>query len=284
MPRSSIAPEIVPPNSYSTLEAQHPGMEAAYTPVHHQSYQSYHHQAPEPKPAYVDTSPMPQTSRGQGKWSVAALASLLTAVVVGAALGGGLGSTLINCRNEKCALSDNSGSDASLSTLTVTGTTTTTTTEASAAATNTATPSAVLIPAAPTNVPLLDLLCINGSVSETAHRTATFLEHCGIDFGSNHVSTTKDDSGTALSMVDILGIIAYSPSDCYQACLTLDDYHANTRGDSSTHCRSIVFNAKLADSAERNGANCWIKNGTPSDIGALTQYSDKTFLSAELVQ
>ena len=44
-----------------------------------------------------------------------------------------------------------------------------------------------------------------------------------------------------------------------------------------------MFNAELAGTVSNIGASCFIKNGTPADIGLFSVDLDNNFLSAELV-
>lgn len=262
---------------------------------------------PEQQAGYAHTEPYAhaeqsqQKSRRLGTWAVAALASLVTAVVIGAALGGGLGSALSNCENEKryglnlnsragrreiklanilcSALSANAGSSPSTTTITLS----TTITQTSAGLTAVATTTTAFIPTSPTDIPLLSFTCSNNTVSESQLYSGSFKEHCGVDFGSNYTSSKTDSAGTNLRYFDIVGIIVYTLSDCYQACLNLNTRSDRVNLDSSGYCRGVTFNAELAAAVDNVGASCWLKNGTPADVSLYSVNLKNTFLSAELV-
>ena len=177
------------------------------------------------------------------------------------------------------ALSANSGPSRSTETTTVSSTVTTTVTEASGGATVTPT---TYIPASPTDVPSLPLNCQNDTVSENTFYQGTFQEHCGVDFGGSGPSATKDAAGNTLPYSDIIGIIVYSLSDCYQACLNLNNKNGPTVADGSMLCRGVTFNSELASAVNNVGASCWLKNGTPVDIGSYPIDLRNTYLSAAL--
>jgi len=91
--------------------------------------------------------------------------------------------------------------------------------------------------------------------------------------------------GNAPRYYDMLGLIAYTLSDCFQACLSMNGRIALYDRETWMYCRSIYFSAQLSSLVDRTGANCWIKNGTPSDISSSSFTIDLsgTYLSAAFI-
>lgn len=71
---------------------------------------------------------------------------------------------------------------------------------------------------------------------------------CGVDFQGG----------------DIAGTIAYSFSDCLEACVSRNRFAQG--GDLS--CTTITFRSAMASEVEKEGANCWLKHS--AQFNAIT--------------
>lgn len=87
---------------------------------------------------------------------------------------------------------------------------------------------------------------------------------CGLDIGSGR--TDVDDSSKTVA--DIVGIFAYSLTDCLYACANVNHFteynKQNVVGGVMQSCKSVTWNYNMAASNTSDYANCWLKNGTSS--------------------
>lgn len=89
----------------------------------------------------------------------------------------------------------------------------------------------------------------------------------------------SDDSSKIVA--DIVGIFAYSVTDCLYACANVnhftDYYKQNVAGGVMQKCKGVSWNYNMASSNASNHANCWLKNGTS------TGYQCNSCISGTLV-
>ena len=119
--------------------------------------------------------------------------------------------------------------------------------------------------ASPNDIASVALNCLDGNVTETQPFAGTFNVFCGTDWGTDIPSTTLDANGRTLSLTDLLGVTAYSQSNCMQACLQYNHWSNQLKLPNAMLCRSIHFAANMGNGLAANRANCWIKNGSPVD-------------------
>jgi hypothetical protein len=178
------------------------------------------------------------------------LVALATLVVVGAALGGGLGGALASERSKNNV---------------VTATRTTiTANSATASPAPTATPTTgrftnLTIPA-PSDVDTLFLDCPN--LNSTAY-SATDNDHFTFTCGVAYPGGFSAYSGGTIAT--LAGLIAYTPQDCAVACSKFNYYSAFY--GNGTVCAAMTFNSELSTAFATYGANCWLFNttGPPQD-------------------
>ena len=66
--------------------------------------------------------------------------------------------------------------------------------------------------------------------------------------------------GTDFAGHDIVGIISYSLDNCMQACVMYNVFYGENK------CVAVHFAADMDDSLAANYANCWLKNGTETNL------------------
>jgi len=194
----------------------------------------------------------------------------LTALIVGAAVGGGVGGSLSHCRK------DLKNASTSLSNLPVTTIPLNSTSNSTAAASNTnGLLENVTFPAY-TQVDLIKSLCphLNNEANDiTTRRGDKFRFSCGFDIASGF----KTQSGDVVA--DIIGIISYSLSDCLEACSEYTYRH--TEWITGKKCTGVAFGFDMKNDTTANHGNCWLKNGT---VATGTQlYSNANTVSGWLV-
>jgi hypothetical protein len=110
-------------------------------------------------------------------------------------------------------------------------------------------------PAATSAVSTLALNCPALDNQETiTHFGDKFTSYCGEDFTAGLAA----DGGGVIA--DIAGIVAYSATDCMEACSALN-YQSNKWG-APIKCLSISFWTNLNNFTMGLGGNCWLKNAT----------------------
>lgn len=100
---------------------------------------------------------------------------------------------------------------------------------------------------------------------------------CGVDMGNG----LKDLDDSSKIVADIVGIFAYSVTDCLYACANVnyftERYKQDFDGGVMQSCKGVTWNYNMAASNESNHANCWLKNGT------ATGYQCNSCISGTLV-
>ncbi|KAI1307117.1 hypothetical protein F5Y03DRAFT_352829 [Xylaria venustula] len=219
--------------------------------------------------AAIDVPVTEVKENGNRSWIfIAAIAAVLTAIIVGAAVGGGLGSALSSCQNNLRSSRNASGtviSECTSSSTTVSLATHTTQNTASSTTTCLAsfqtTTSGQLLnyEAVPSkNVSTLgvdcDALQKNWQVTSQGEKYSA-LCNVGFEAGTNRT----DGDGNSVTLAAITTLIAYSLSDCLEACsgYTYNSRQPGRNVDES--CGSVVFRIDMADNYH---ANCLLLNST----------------------
>ncbi|KAI1144252.1 hypothetical protein F5Y05DRAFT_22434 [Hypoxylon sp. FL0543] len=171
-----------------------------------------------------------------------ALISLLTALIVGAALGGGLGAAL--SKREECGTTSSAiASTGSLETQAPTpaSTSSPSTSATSSALIDYAAPEPSLVQSLHINCPELDGTTIEDALSNP------YEVQCGHRIVESSETVLYD------------ALIAYSLEDCIQACLDFSSYQTQIPCTAVSWCQSLSY---CADTVE--GANCWLFNSSSS--------------------
>jgi hypothetical protein len=170
------------------------------------------------------------------------LVALATLIVVGAAVGGGLGSALANRINRQNAAQGPS-------TVTKTITASSSPTSSSSLYNNFAPPD-------PTNVVSLATVCPEQNNQQyTTKRSEIFTYSCGEYFVGGDPA-----SGGGL-LATYTGFVAYTVEDCIEACSNMNGYTQSL--GTGPLCRAITFQPLLNQSYMANiGSNCWLFNST----------------------
>lgn len=62
---------------------------------------------------------------------------------------------------------------------------------------------------------------------------------------------------------DLVGLVAYTFSDCIDACAKMNEFVV--RNKNGSNCDSLVFGWQMSNAWEAFGSNCWLKSGTADD-------------------
>jgi hypothetical protein len=79
----------------------------------------------------------------------------------------------------------------------------------------------------------------------------TFDLFCGLDFANSLADTTNSD----LEVADIVGIFAYTMTDCLYACANSIHFQS-VWGDEMPGCKAVTWQTQMAASNTSNAANC----------------------------
>ncbi|KAI3318495.1 hypothetical protein HD806DRAFT_526223 [Xylariaceae sp. AK1471] len=177
----------------------------------------------------------------------------VTAIVVGAAIGGGLGASLASCKRDLGA-AQSSGNVSIGATVTLRDPPSTTINSAAFETTT----SGLLVNyevKPPLNVFNLSLDCDDLSASQqVTPLNEFFLVYCDVDLTSG---PRTDKSGNDVILADIISIISYSMADCLEACSQYNRW--SQQWDVDNECGSVTFAVQMAENAY---GNCWLKNST----------------------
>ena len=287
-----------PKQTYTDTSADTPP--SHYTKPEHNYGSSYeqppNHQSPN------EQTPIPQSASSKGKkalfglgiigWSVLLVA--LTAIIVGAAVGGGVGSALSSCNSDKSSLNNQLASCSTPSESTSTGSSespsvsvsivTATVTLSSSPASGTS----VVTPIDLSNFTVVDPATIADiytgcpgldKTTYTSTRGDDYTIHC--DTNSGYGSPTLEDPNLTLQV--FAGFVSYSLDDCMEACSAFNAF-SNRNNLPEMRCRSITFDHKLSTAIATNQyVNCWIKVSSLHNIclvpsGCLSSYHPTTSL------
>lgn len=67
-----------------------------------------------------------------------------------------------------------------------------------------------------------------------------------------------------------------------EACSSLNRRAIGMGVPDIMRCRSVTFNSRLRENLVLFEGNCWLKNGTPSNLDAVAQTTDTWYVSAAL--
>jgi hypothetical protein len=115
-----------------------------------------------------------------------------------------------------------------------------------------------------------DCPSITSYTTSNLQENQVFAVTCGVDY-YNHIAATQGGI-----VADIVGIVAYSAADCMDACATMNIFAS--RWGFSTKCAGITFGERMSFEYSKNGANCFLKNGT-----SVNPISNDKALSASVV-
>ncbi|KAI0458467.1 hypothetical protein F5B21DRAFT_459807 [Xylaria acuta] len=216
-------------------------------------------------PVAIDL-PVPEAKERGGKtWVfIAAIAAAVTAIIVGAAVGGGLGSALSSC--QKDLRSSRNASFANPCQCTNGSTTPTLTTQSLASSTTclatfqTTTGGQIInYEAVPSkNVSTLGVDCDSlQKSSQVTSQGEKFSALCNVGFTAGTGRT--DGDGNLVTLAEITTLVAYSLSDCLEACSGYTRTSKKPGRDVNESCGSVVFKTNLA---ENYHANCLLLNST----------------------
>lgn len=120
------------------------------------------------------------------------------------------------------------------------------------------------------------------SVFTTRGGNASFDINCGVIYQEGlpaYDPTTT--SGPAVGTVrNVAALVAYTVSDCIEACASLNDLTLNKIAD-SPKCQSITFISNLEGAVEAYDGNCFLKNATLQDLSQAA-VSKEAAVSAEV--
>jgi len=238
-------------NSPEVYQPQ-PGLEA----VHEPGLKVVHDQPTRITPKHSRAQPFQARDRreinplGLGSTMFAALVALLTAIVVGAAVGGGLGRVLASCRANSLNLNSSSIPSCTVNPMSSSTTVSTlaTTSQTSQLLSNYTVPAVNTIDSLYSGCP---------DINDQTYQTSlfqTFTITCGVDF---RAGLAADDGGV---ITDIIGAIMYTLGDCIEAC---SGFNQQTQRYGRTEsCKSVSWSWDLKNATETLVGNCWLKNTT----------------------
>ncbi|KAK5272405.1 hypothetical protein LTR99_001797 [Exophiala xenobiotica] len=213
-------------------------------------YQPPHPQTLPTLPTYQSEDRTPQRPRMPWGLSLGAYTILIigiTAVIMGAALSGGLGG----------ALAAKSSDNKSVPTTTVTATVTNAAATATGSSAATASVTGVVrnySPVLPAQVNTTALDCTD-QATITSYSGDSYTLSCNTNYGGN----------------DIMSFIAYTLDTCINACSNMNSIAGTTT------CHGIMFNANMEKIYSEDMGNCWLKSlmasasedGLPPSVGAV---------------
>jgi len=99
-----------------------------------------------------------------------------------------------------------------------------------------------------------DCPSITSYTTSNLEANQVFTVTCGVDYYNNIAAIQGG------IVADIVGIVAYSAADCMDACAHMNIFAS--RWGFSTKCAGITFGDQMSLEYGKNGANCFLKNGT----------------------
>ena len=208
---------------------------------------------------------------GLGPLAFGLLIALVTSIVVGAAVGGGISShsSRYGSFAFKCSSNRNTRPEATTVSISPQSTTTVTVTET---AYPTSTPNISYAAALPQDVVTVKWDCpsITSYTTSNLQTNQVFAVTCGVDYYNNIAAIQGG------IVADIVGIVAYSAADCMEACANMNIFAS--QWGFSTKCAGITFGEQMSIEYSNHGANCFLKNGT-----SVNPLSSDEALSASVV-
>lgn len=203
---------------------------------------------------------------GLGFWACSTLAAIISAVVAGAGVGSGVGARLARC--EKYVISEVITkfiiySHASLSRP-----------EPSPASAETAAPSGAAACPTTSSDDAYNSNDSNGYSPRLPQDIANLTQPavCAERGGPNeHTSTSglkytfycAKDTSVGDGTSNLVGIVAYTFSNCIDACANMNEFFARTKN--GTQCDSLVFGWQISNAWRDLRANCWLKSSKMAD-------------------
>ncbi|KEF54298.1 uncharacterized protein A1O9_09464, partial [Exophiala aquamarina CBS 119918] len=245
--QTSYSQPSYPQNSYPL-----PSQEA-FTPQ-----TTYQYQVPPKQDVYE-----PQEKQKRNPWGLSPLAfgllvAIITALVVGGAVGGGVAGAMSG-KDDSRAHSSN----VTVSTTTVTAGDAVATPTASAS--GTATSSALPEPSSLKSFTVPEPYYVGTLADPGCQQSRIDVQNderydlsCGVDMGNN----IKDRDDSTKVVADIVGIFAYSITDCLYACTNVNRFTETWKTGTAQQCKGVTWTYNMAQSNTSNSANCWLKNGT----------------------
>ncbi|KAI0973394.1 hypothetical protein F4678DRAFT_459527 [Xylaria arbuscula] len=224
---------------------------------------------PDPSPpAAIDVLANEVKEGGNRSWVlIAGIAAAVTAIIVGAAVGGGLGSALSSCQNDLRSSRNASDTDVrecisgSTTPILATHTTQSTASSTTCLASFQTTTSGQLLnyEAVPSkNVSTLGIDCDalqkNWQVTSQGEKYSAL---CSVGFTAG--TNRTDGDGNSVTLAEITTLIAYSLSDCLEACSGYTYTSKQPGRNVEESCGSVVFRTDMADNYH---ANCVLLNST----------------------
>ncbi|SLM35078.1 hypothetical protein LPUS_04116 [Lasallia pustulata] len=222
-----------------------------------------------------DLQQLPKVSQGKSQrkttigglrqptfWLALALAMVIIVAVVGGGLGGSL--TVKSASHSSCPFPTTANQSADTGQSTPTSQAAPTNPSALTNATQALTNLSVPAPSTVVSV-ALDCPAIDGK-SYTSGTGSNFKQRCNQDLngGSPALGNNGLINGT---ISDIIGIVAYSFTDCIEACSTMNRFGYGPQ------CHGVSFDLRMEQRYEEQQCNCWLKNatgeGTENDTVAM---------------
>lgn len=127
----------------------------------------------------------------------------------------------------------------------------------------------------------------NGELTRSSLFTArdgssSFDIECGVIFqeGLPAFDPTTNSNQPSGTVRNIAALVAYTVSDCIEACASFNNLTLNKIAD-SPKCQSITFISKLRGAVDGYGGNCFLKNATLQDLRQAA-VSKEAAVSAEV--
>ncbi|KAI1266646.1 hypothetical protein F5Y18DRAFT_362588 [Xylariaceae sp. FL1019] len=254
-----------PQGSLQSPMTQHESSEAMAD--QYKGYSASTQQEPLPSWHYVEQS-IPEehamnvnqpSRKSWSRWPFVA-AVIAAAVIVGAAIGGGVGSKLSSCEADLRRYQSVSETASFLSSQSTTPTFTesVSTTSSAPALETTAVDGGLItnyVAALPNNVYSLGDNCSDlATTTQTTSSQTKFSVYCNVDFGSG--SRTGGD-GSNITLSDLICLTSYSMQDCLNAC---GDYsYRASKSGRDDFCGSVTYSIYMSKLATDN---CCLKNST----------------------
>lgn len=106
---------------------------------------------------------------------------------------------------------------------------------------------------------------LTAEVQTSPINNESFTVVCGLNLVTGTLSQQSDSEGNSLKLVDTIGIVAYTLSDCIRACSQRTRQVKLLGLPDSESCLAVTFDTLLQSTVSGSGGNCWLKNGTADD-------------------
>ncbi|KAI0548487.1 hypothetical protein F4679DRAFT_319455 [Xylaria curta] len=250
------------------LQPQSPDLVSSEVASHYVLPKYGEQQLQDPSLAAIDL-PIPEADDRSGRsWVfIAAIAAAVTAIIVGGAVGGGLGSALSGCQSDlqssrnaflanACQCTNNPTTPMTPTLTTQSHTSSTTCLTAFQTTTSGQVINYEAVPSK--NVSTLGVDCDSLQKGwQVTSQGEKFSALCKVGFQAGTGRT--DGDGNSVTLAEITTLIAYSFSDCLEACSGYTSTSKKRGRSIPEGCGSVVFKTNLADNYY---ANCLLLNST----------------------